>query len=185
AKPLSSKLDPETQAKLAAAAQGMGMQPQQMEPMRPWLAALTLSLQPLLKAGYDPQSGVERLLNARARAAGKPVSAFETLEQQVRFFADMTPADEMAMLKSTLDDVADGPAKVDALVTAWAAGDQKGLEHEMVDEMRRDYPGLYRLLLVDRNRVWAQQLKTKLAGSGVSFVAVGAGHLTGPDSVQA
>ena len=51
--------------------------------------------------------------------------------------------------------------------------------------MQADYPDLYRLLLVDRNQDWANQLKTKLAGSGVSFVAVGAGHLTGPDSLQA
>jgi uncharacterized protein YbaP (TraB family) len=55
----------------------------------------------------------------------------------------------------------------------------------MIDEMQSDYPDVYKLLLVDRNRDWASQLKTKLAGSGVSFVAVGAGHLVGPDSVQA
>jgi uncharacterized protein YbaP (TraB family) len=55
----------------------------------------------------------------------------------------------------------------------------------MVDEMRTDYPDVYRLLLVDRNQDWANQLKTRLAGSGVSFVAVGAGHLAGPDSLQA
>ena len=36
-----------------------------------------------------------------------------------------------------------------------------------------------------RNQAWAAALQAKLAGSGVSFVAVGAGHLVGPDSVQA
>lgn len=184
AAPLSSKLSPETYRKLQAAAQGMGLPAQAIEPMRPWLAALTVSLTPLLQAGYDPESGVEKLLTAEAKAAGKPVSAFETAEQQVRFFADMTPDQERALLESTLADVEEGPGKVDALVAAWAAGDQRELNRQMVDEMRRDYPALYRLLLVDRNRDWAAQLKTKLAGSGVSFVAVGAGHLTGPDSLQ-
>jgi len=183
--PLSAKLKPETYAKLQAAGQGMGFPPQALDVMRPWLAALTVSLTPLLKAGYDPESGVEKLLNAQAKAAGKPVSAFETMEQQVRFFADMTPAEETQLLESTLDEVDDGPAKIDALVNAWASGDQAELKRQMVDEMQGEYPELYKLLLVDRNADWAQQLKTKLAGSGVSFVAVGAGHLTGPDSVQA
>ncbi len=183
--PLSAKLKPETYAKLQAAGQGMGFPPQALDVMRPWLAALTVSLTPLLKAGYDPESGVEKLLDAQAKAAGKPVSAFETMEQQVRFFADMTPAQETQLLESTLDEVDDGPAKIDALVNAWASGDQAELKRQMVDEMQGEYPELYKLLLVDRNADWAQQLKTKLAGSGVSFVAVGAGHLTGPDSVQA
>ena len=182
--PLSTKLKPESYAKLQAAAQGMGFPPQALEPMRPWLAALTVSLTPLLKAGYDPESGVEKLLTAQAKAAGKPISAFETMEQQVRFFADMTPVQETQLLESTLDEIDEGPAKIDALVAAWAAGDQAELKRQMVDEMQNDYPDIYKLLLVDRNQDWANQLKTKLAGSGVSFVAVGAGHLTGPDSLQ-
>ena len=183
--PLSSKLKPESYAKLQAAAQGMGFPPQALDVMRPWMAALTVSLTPLLRAGYDPESGVEKLLTAQAKAAGKPISAFETMEQQVRFFADMTPAQETQLLESTLDEIDDGPAKIDALVAAWAAGDQAELKRQMVDEMRSEYPDVYKLLLVDRNQDWAGQLKTRLAGSGVSFVAVGAGHLTGPDSLQA
>ena len=185
ANPLSSKLDPASFAKLSAAAQGMGFPAQNLEVMRPWLAALTVSLTPLLKAGYDPKSGVEQLLTAQAKAAGKPISAFETAEQQVRFFADMSQPQEVELLKSTLDDIDDGPAKIDALVAAWAAGDQGEIKRQMVDEMQHDYPELYTLLLVQRNEDWARQLKTRLAGSGVSFVAVGAGHLAGPDSVQA
>lgn len=185
AAPLSTKLKPESYAKLQAAAQGMGFPPQALEPMRPWLAALTVSLTPLLKAGYDPESGVEKLLTAQAKAAGKPIAAFETMEQQVRFFADMTPTQETQLLESTLDEIDEGPAKIDALVAAWAAGDQDELKRQMVDEMQTDYPDVYKLLLVDRNRDWANQLKTRLAGSGVSFVAVGAGHLAGPDSLQA
>ena len=182
--PLPAKLKPETYAKLQAAAQDIGLPPTGMDVMRPWMASITVSLVPLFKAGYDPESGVEKKLTAQAKAAGKPIAAFETLEQQLRFFADMAPANEVQLLESTLDEVDDGPAKVEALVTAWAAGDQVALEAQMIDEMRRDYPELYKLLLTDRNRDWANQLKTKLAGSGVSFVAVGAGHLVGPDSVQ-
>lgn len=182
---LSAKLKPESYAKLETAAQGMGFPPHGMDAMRPWMAAITVSLVPLFKAGYDPESGVEKKLTAQAKAAGKPIAGFETLEQQLRFFADMTPDQEAQLLESTLDEIDEGPAKVEALVTAWADGDQAALKTQMIDEMQRDYPEVYKLLLVDRNRDWAGQIKTRLAGSGVSFVAVGAGHLVGPDSVQA
>ena len=183
--PLSAKLSPDSYAKLETAAQGMNFPAHGMDAMRPWRAAITLSLVPLFKAGYDPESGVEKKLTAQAKAAGKPIAGFETLERQLRFFADMTPGQEAQLLESTLDEIDEGPAKVDALVTAWADGDQAALKTQMIDEMRRDYPEIYKLLLTDRNRDWAGQIKTKLAGSGVSFVAVGAGHLVGPDSVQA
>ena len=39
-------------------------------------------------------------------------------------------------------------------------------------------------LLKNRNEDWASKIEVMLKGSGVSFIAVGAGHLVGPDSVQ-
>lgn len=183
--PLSSKISAEDKARLARAVESLGVPAQAVEVMRPWLVAVTVAVAPMLKAGYDPTKGVEALLTADAKAAGKPVGALETLEQQLRFFADLPTATEIALLKSTLDEVDEGPAAFDKLVAAWQAGDQKTLEDAFVGDMRRDYPELYKVLIANRNAAWADALKAKLAGSGVSFVAVGAGHLVGPDSVQA
>jgi uncharacterized protein YbaP (TraB family) len=55
----------------------------------------------------------------------------------------------------------------------------------MVADMRREAPELHRVLLADRNAAWAKAIAERLKGSGVSFVAVGAAHLVGPDAVQA
>ena len=140
---------------------------------------------PVIKAGYDPKSGVEQVLVKDAVAAGKAENALETPEQQIRFFADLPPKTEADFLAQSLKDADEGVGKIDQMVAAWAAGDTKTLESIFVSEMKGDYPALYDLLIVQRNRNWAQQLKTKLAGKGVSFVAVGSGHLVGPDSVQA
>jgi hypothetical protein len=185
ARPLSGKLKAADRPRLAAAAKAMGLPGGALEPMRPWLAALTLAVTPMIQAGYDPKSGVETILQAEAKAAGKPVGALETLEQQLRFFADMPEPVEVDLLSATLDDVAGGPAQLDRMVAAWAAGDLGALEKEFVEETRRDYPKMYQIVVVERNEDWADQLQDKLKGSGVSFVAVGAGHLVGPDSVQA
>lgn len=185
ANPLSSKIGPEAFKRASELAQGGGVPPQALESMRPWLAAISLAMMPVIKAGYDPRSGVEQVLSKAAVENGKAKKALETPEQQIRFFADLPPRTEADFLSATLDDVDEGVAKINKMVAAWAAGDIAELEKEFVSEMKGDYPELYELLLVKRNQDWADQLKTKLAGSGVSFVAVGSGHLVGPDSVQA
>ena len=82
--PLSSRLTPEELAELDVAAKTIGASAAQLEPMKPWLVALSLSVAPLIKAGYDPQSGVELALKARAEAAGKSIHGFETLEDQIK-----------------------------------------------------------------------------------------------------
>ena len=185
ANPLSSKLTPEQKARLDAAAASMGATGAAFEPLRPWMAGLQLSIGPLMKAGYDPASGVEAKLKAAAREAGKPIRTLESLEQQISFFGDLPPAVEMAFLLSALDEMDSGPAMLDALVAAWSAGDVQALNDLMVVEMAADYPELYEALLVRRNTDWAGQIQTMLAGDGVSVIAVGAAHLVGDDSVQA
>lgn len=185
AHPLSARIGADQFKRVAEAVQEGGVPPQMLETMRPWLAAISLSLTPVLKAGYDPRSGVEQVLTKAASETGKAQVAFETPEQQIRFFADLPPDAEVDFLRSTLEDADEGVGKIDKMVAAWAAGDTAELEDEFVSEMKGKYPELYDLLIVKRNEDWARQLKTKLAGSGVSFVAVGSGHLVGPDSVQA
>lgn len=184
AQPLSSKLNEADRKRLADAAGSVGLPVAQLEPMRPWLAALTLTVVPILKAGYDPKLGVDSLLATAARAQNKPVRGLETMEQQFRFFADLPQALQVQMLREVLDDVERGPQMLDQLSAAWAAGDGEAFERLFVDELR-DSPELYKVLIVDRNEAWAQAIAERMKGSGVSFVAVGAGHLAGPDSVQA
>lgn len=183
--PLSGKLTADQKARLDAAAAAIGSSGATLEPMRPWLAALQLSMGPLTKAGFDPASGVEAKLKAAAREAGKPIRTLETLEQQIGVFADLPPAVELAFLLSTLDEMDEGPAMLDALVTAWSAGDVEALDTLMVAELAADYPALHEALLVRRNSDWAGQIQALLAGEGVSVIAVGAAHLVGDDSVQA
>jgi len=169
---------------LDSAARSISLNAVQMDVFRPWLAALTLSVAPLTAAGYDPRSGVELTLKARADAAGKPIHGFETVDKQVRILAGMPESEQLAFLGSTLDSYEDATVELDRMVEAWAAGDVATLEAVGVDDMRTESPGLYRALLVQRNADWAGQIQTLLAGSGTAFIAVGAAHLAGDDSVQ-
>ena len=183
--PLSSRLTPQENAELDAAAQVMGASAAQLQPMKPWLAALSLSVAPLIKAGYDPKSGVELVLKARAEAAGKPIHGFETIDKQIGILAGLPDDVQLAFLCETLKDYENAATKLDEMVEAWARGDVATLDRVTITEMKEASPALYQAVLVDRNTDWANQIQTLLEGSGTAFIAVGAAHLTGDDSVQA
>ena len=183
--PLSSRLTPEENAELDAAAQAMGASAAQLQPMKPWLAALSLSVAPLIKAGYDPKSGVELVLKARAEAAGKPIHGFETIDKQIGILAGLPDDVQLVFLRETLKDYENAATKLDEMVEAWARGDVATLDRVTITEMKEASPALYHSVLVDRNTDWANQIQTMLEGSGTAFIAVGAAHLTGDDSVQA
>jgi uncharacterized protein YbaP (TraB family) len=186
AHPLSARLSPAERARLAAAAAAMGMDPAALESMRPWLAGLTLSLAPLVRAGYAPDSGVEKLLTEQARAAGHPVLGLETTEQQVRLLAELPEDAQLDLVRDALDDFDKAPTELDQMADAWARGDLETLDRLVNDDVRRDSPALYRAVLADRNKAFARQIKAMLDDSaGSRCIAVGAGHLVGKDSVQA
>ena len=181
--PLSSVLPEDLHSETVAAASKLGIGEAQLEPMRPWLVALTLAVEPILRAGYDPEAGVDKAVTAAAKAAGARMKAFETLDQQMRFFADLTPETQIALLRDTLADIDIGPDVVADLEAAWERGDVDRLETLVAVDMKETSPALYAALIRDRNMNWLDALEVELEGEGVGFVAVGAGHLVGFDGL--
>ena len=183
--PLSKKLNFQQKAKLAKVAEQYGIRPATLEPLKPWVVAVMLTVLQVQKAGYDPKAGVDHLLKAQAEKEGDKVVGLETLEEQMSFFADISDRDQAAFLDQTLEDAAEGVALLDKMAEAWSEGDNQTLADIFADEMKKEAPDLYKKLLVDRNVRWSEQVEKILRGSGVHQIAVGAGHLVGPDSLQA
>lgn len=184
-RPLSGLLNAEEMALLETAAQSMGANAAQLDSLRPWFAGLMLSVAPIVKAGYDPQSGVEIVLRGRAQAAGKAIDELETMEGQIQMLAGLSEETQLAFLRAALHDFEEASAVLDGLVGAWAAGDVEGIESLGIDRMKEESEELYEALLTRRNTAWADEIQTLLAGEGDTFIAVGAAHLVGEDSVQA
>jgi uncharacterized protein YbaP (TraB family) len=195
--PLSGRLNEKEREQLrkllarSPDAQALGMV---IEMTKPWFATVTLGILPLMSAGYDPTAGADMVLTQLAREQGDEVKGLETAEQQLDWIAAGTDAEQLAALKSLLampDAEFDAMAKdLDGAVRAWMKGDMKPMEG-YVDEWRKGESGAatagmsYDTLIVDRNENWAGQIQELLKGRGVAFIAVGSGHLVGPDSVQA
>jgi uncharacterized protein YbaP (TraB family) len=184
-RPLSSLLTPEEMSDLDAAARTVGASAAQLNPLRPWLASLQLALASIKKAGYVAENGGDQILHARAAATGKPIKGFETMPQQIGFIADMSEPAQLAMLRSGLEEFDQADAFLARMVTAWATGDVDVLDALIGQEMRTDSAEMYAVMLTRRNQDWADQIQAVLAGSGTAFISVGAGHLAGPDSLQA
>lgn len=179
--PLSTKLDAVTLAKLTIEAGKLGLPLEMLEQMQPWLAAVTLPVMQMMGAGFDPAAGAEAMLEPRVEYL--PRKAFETAEQQLRFFADMDQTAQIDMLKLTLDGMDEGTELMTRMANSWASGDVDMMEDEIISETKRTAPEMYDVMFTRRNTVWAGLLDQEMQGSGVDFVAVGAGHLLGPDSV--
>lgn len=182
-RPLSSWLTAEENARLDALTQRIGVPRAYLEQMQPWMAGLTLTLVPIMQAGYDPASGVDRAVAAFAATHGKTMRAFETPEQQIGFFAGLDEETQRAFLLEAIDEAEKGPAMLAEMSGAWERGDLDTLERLVIDETRREYPAVYEALFVERNNAWMHVLLGELEGSGVDFVAVGAGHLLGEDGL--
>lgn len=183
-RPLSVLLSAEDLARLDAAAQSLGLRAAQLDPMRPWLASLSLAAAPLRRAGYDPASGIDPVLRADALAAGMTIAGLETLDQQVRLLAGFPEEGQLAYLLRSLDDFDDGAVQLERLVEAWLAGDVVAIEQIGLRPMREVGERVYQALLVERNRAWVDRISLILDDTGTAFIAVGALHLAGEDSVQ-
>lgn len=149
----------------------------------PWYAAVALSTLPIMKQGYGAVNGAEALLTAKAKAKGLPQMGLETPEQQLGLFDSLPAETQFTYLREVLDSFPKAGEEIRSMVEAW----KRGRADELARLMNEDEsdPTLMKVLLVDRNKAWAQWIAKRLGQPGTVFVAVGAGHLAGRDSVQA
>ena len=170
---------------LDEAAKLAGLTGAQLNIFRPWFAALTISTAAITHAGFDPASGVDGKVEAAFRARGIAPKGLETAEQQIKVFANLSRDKELAYLRTTIDEYKKAATELDTLVESWSHADLATLEDIFVTSMKSVSPELYAALLTNRNANWAVKIEDMLKGKGVTFIAVGAGHLIGDDSVLA
>ena len=177
---LRELMTPDDRQQFEAAVSGLGLPVASFDTLEPWMAALTLSLLPLLQQGYQIESGVEMQLSAQA--TGKQRGALETIAQQIELFDGMPMDAQLTYLDKTVEAMPDAKRSLDAMIAEWIEGDAETLAALVNAEV--DDPALYRRLLTGRNASWAQWIEQRLQQPGTVFVAVGAGHLAGAGSVQ-
>ena len=178
---LSTIVGPERWPEVRSAVEQVGLQPVLLEGMQPWLAGMTLTLTSLHQLGMRPDQGVESYLLRRAGNAME-VRELEKFREQLGVLANLAEETQIALLMQTAREMDDLESITMQTLEAWAVGDVAAQERYLL-ETYSDYPDLYKALIVDRHRDWLPQLETMLAEPGTYFIAVGALHLVGEDSV--
>lgn len=181
---LSQRLPPDLARRLAAELAELGLPARAFEGMDPWFVAMTMVTAGAQRLGITGEAGAENVLTAAARSRAMPIAAVETIEAQFEAMESIAEPLQVRQLELTLEAIDSLGEAMGPMMDAWAEGDNERL-FVLMNSALASSPELYQRLFVDRNRRWAEWIEARLERPGTAFVAVGAGHLGGPDSVQA
>jgi uncharacterized protein YbaP (TraB family) len=181
---LRETLGEQRYAKVGTEAARLGLPLEALESLEPWAVALTLTDLEYLKLGYDPEQGVERQIERRARADHKPMLGLETLEEQLGQLEQLSPEQQARFLELTIEEMHDAEHETDELLAAWRAGDNTKMAALLADEYDA-FPELFRALVTERNRRWLPQIERFLKDDHDYLVVVGALHLVGEQGLLA
>ena len=182
--PLVDRVPADKRAMLTAVATKTGVPMAVFDRLETWAGAFIMLGVTMKELGLDPASGVETSLKTEFNAAKKPIGQLETNAEQFGFFDTLPEAAQRKFLESVLDDPAKGKAQFAEMLAVWSRGDVKAMGDTFNRELA-DSPDLRENLLRKRNANWNVWLQRRLATPGTTLVAVGAGHLSGSDSVIA
>jgi len=147
-----------------------------------FLATTRMAVDAGRSQGMQLAKGADMVLRDTADAEGKRVEGLETLQSQLTMFLRMPAAAPAARKAASAGADRTLPATMVALQAAWKRGDQRVFA-DMLNQLSNSSPETYKLMFVDRNARWADWIAGRMQTPGVVFVAVGAGHLAGRDSL--
>ena len=156
-----------------------------MTPAASFLASAQHAVRAGKTRGMALSNGADMVLLRAAAEEGKAVEPLETLQSQLAMIVNIPPESRPpapCVADPCPNSAIDLSAAMTLLQGAWASGDQ-GLFAAMLSDMRVSAPNAYRILFAERNGRWSDWVAGRMQQPGTVFVAVGAAHLVGPDSL--
>ena len=158
-------------------------------PSASFLATTRMAIDAGRSQGMKVGNGADMILREAAETEGKQVEQLETIESQLAMFTRMPPSPPASEARPRAGEPVDAGNSMQSLSnamsdmqSAWKRGDQTVFVR-MLDQLRQNSPETYKMLFADRNARWADWIAARMQTPGTVFVAVGAGHLAGKDSV--
>jgi uncharacterized protein YbaP (TraB family) len=178
---LQDKLGTEAWDAYVKYANSRGIDPATYSRYKPGVATLILMQLEYVRAGFDPQLGIDMYFLNGAKKGGKEIRSLETIAEQMDIFIGVTDELDDVLLVETLEQMDQLGPETDRMIQFWKAGDAEGLDAMMQDQVGED-PAMiafYRELLDDRNVKMAATIDAWLGEDEDVFVVVGAGHFGG------
>ncbi len=164
--------------------EGNGLPIEEFNKIKPWFLALTLTTLELGKLGYDPNYGLDRYFTEKAQGK-KRIVELESFDYQINLLNSFSDWEQDLFLLYTVRELATLKKEADAMLATWKAGDASGMEAIISRELveHPELATIYEKLFYARNRAMAGKIERFLQSKGTTFVAVGAGHLVGPQGL--
>lgn len=180
--PLAERVSPEKRALLEDAVARTGVPRAAFDQMETWAAAFMILGAQFKNLGVSGGAGVEAVLRENFKAAGKPVGQLETNVEQLSLFDTLPEKAQRTLLEGSIEATAEMRAEFNRMLAAWARGDVEAIGKTFNEDLAGS-PELQTALIRRRNHNWTQWVRRRMDQPGTLMVAVGAGHLAGPESV--
>jgi uncharacterized protein YbaP (TraB family) len=182
---LSMHTTPDTRAKLDAFLRSYGIPPETFAQYRPWRVGLTVGMLSMMRAGMDPNEGIDTyFLN---RAGNKRIDELEDVASQLKLFGDFPEKDNDRYIVRCIAQANSVTDNLDKLRTFWSQGaaDKIGeLMASLSADESREERAFDRRLREDRNPHMTERLEKCLQSSSEScFMVVGAAHVIGSEGM--
>ena len=153
--------------------------------LKPWVVAITAATLPMIKAGMDPNLGIDKYFLDKAEQSDpkKDVVQIESAEWQLNLLSGFSDAVQAKFLDSAIDQANDSIEHGKKIEEIWMSGDAAKLEAALNEDSGP--PEVTEALLTDRNPHMADIAEQYLKGKDPAFLVVGAAHLVGKDGVIA
>jgi uncharacterized protein len=160
--------------------------PYALTPSASFIGATRMAVRAARNRGLDVHKGADMVLRSAAERAGKPVRGLESIQFQIAMLGRMAGTSPPAKQRVRQPRPASTQSAelMAQMQDSWNRGDQR-MFAELLDGMRRGSPDNYRIMFPERNAHWANWIANRMERPGTVFMAVGAGHFAGPDSVLA
>jgi uncharacterized protein len=156
-----------------------GISADELKGRKAWLANLFLSQLLDRMNNINGSSFPDTILRQRAEAQGMRVfSEWRDLGELVEYSIGLQEATQLQMLGKALDD----SESYGARLGAWLQGDLEALS-KTAHATAIDYPDAHRVVNVERSTRWVARIRAMLTDDDTEFVAIGIGHLVGPDNL--
>jgi uncharacterized protein len=178
-------VSPETRKKVEAFCEKYQLPVAGFARMKPWVVAITAATIPAMKAGMDPNLGVDKYFLDKAKNSDpkKDVAEIESSEWQLDLLSGFSDALQAKFLDASIDQANKSLEHAKEIQEIWLSGDAARLEAAMKEDSGP--PEITKALLQDRNPHMADIAEQYLKGKDPAFFVVGAAHLVGKDGVVA
>ena len=132
--------------------------------------------------GMDGKKSYEIEFESIAKEKDVEIAGLETVTEQLAIFQELDSTQQAEMVMSIIrNENEDRSDELEKIILKYEEQDIDGL-YQLIEESGDDIEGVRDAVLDDRNRRWIPMIEKMIAEKS-TFIAVGAGHLGGPNGV--